>query len=347
MTQGYVISIDAMGGDFGPEVVIPGVDITLSRHPNMRVILFGDEARIRAVAKEHPRVLRRGEIRHTEVAIGMEDKPSQALRKGRRVSSIWQALEAVREGEAAVMVSAGNTGALMAMSMFVLKTMPGIKRPALAAIWPTLRGRSIVLDMGATIGADAEQLVDFAIMGEAMARSLFHLNKPSVGLLNVGVEEIKGVEEVRAAGRILRESDLPIRYEGFVEGNDIATGKVDVFVTEGFTGNIALKTAEGTARLITEFLRERIRESLPARLGAILARGAFRQLKAKLDPGRNNGAVFLGLNGIVVKSHGGADPDGFASAIEIAVDMAKSNLVEKIAADLAKKQLQLDAGRKA
>ena len=346
MTQGYVISIDAMGGDYGPEVVVPGVDIALSRHGNMRVILFGDEARIRAVAKDYPRILRQGEIRHTEVSVRMDDKPSQALRKGRRVSSMWKALEAVRDGEAAVMISAGNTGALMAMSVFVLKTMPGIKRPAIAAMWPTLRGQSIVLDVGATIGADAEQLVDFAIMGEAMARSLFHKPKPTVGLLNVGAEEIKGVEEVKKAGRMLRDSDLPIRYEGFVEGNDIPTGKVDVYVTEGFTGNIALKTAEGTARQVASYLKEKIKESLLARIGALLAAGAFRKLKAKLDPNESNGGVFLGLNGVVVKSHGSTDSKGYANAIEIAVDMAKSNLVEKITADLATKQRLLEISGK-
>ena len=339
----YVISVDAMGGDAGLDVTIPGVDLALSRHANMRVILHGDEEKIRAAARNYPRVLKRCEIRHSDVAIRMDDKPSLALRRGRRVSSMWQALEAVRGGEASVMVSAGNTGALMVMSFFVLKTMPGVKRPALAAMWPTLRGRSIVLDVGATIGADAEQLVDYAIMGEAMARSLFQIEKPTIGLLNVGVEEVKGIEEVKQAARMLREADLPIRYEGFVEGTDIATGKVDVIVTEGFTGNIALKTAEGTARQVAAYLREKISESPLAKIGALLARGAFRKLKARLDPSANNGAVFLGLNGIVVKSHGGADVTGFASAIEIAVDMAKSNLVEKISADMAAKQPLLDA----
>ncbi len=347
MPDSYVISVDVMGGDHGPDVTIPGIDAVLRRHPNMRVLLHGDEARIAPLLKDYPRLSRRGEIRHAEVAVRMDDKPSQALRKGRRVSSMWKALESVRDGKAAVMVSAGNTGALMAMSMFVLKTMPGIKRPALAAQWPTLNGRSIVLDVGASIGADAEQLVDYAIMGEAMARSLFHMDKPSVGLLNVGVEEIKGVEEVREAGRMLRESRLPVRYVGFVEGTDIATGEVDVIVTEGFAGNIALKTAEGTARLVSQYLKARIQESPLAMLGALLARGAFARLKAKLDPSTNNGAVFLGLNGVVVKSHGGATAEGFANAIEIAVDMAKSNLVEKIAADLAAKQHLLEAAGKA
>ncbi len=341
MSEGYVISIDAMGGDNGAETTIPGVDLVLARHPNMGVILHGREEELRAMARAHPRVLRRAEFRNAEVAIGMEEKPSQALRKGRRVSSMWRALEAVRDGEAAVAVSAGNTGALMAMSVFVLKTMSGIKRPALAALWPTMRGRSVVLDVGATIGADAEQLVDFAIMGEAMARALLGMARPSVGLLNVGVEEVKGVEYVREAGRLLRTADLPMDYHGFVEGNDIARGVVDVFVTEGFTGNIALKTAEGTANQIIAALRRYISESPLATLGAMLSRGAFRRMKAKLDPNLNNGAVFLGLNGLVVKSHGSTTPEGFANAIEIAVTMAKYDLVSKIAADLeAKKAME-------
>ena len=341
--KGYVIAIDAMGGDHGPSVTIPGVDMVLARHPNMRVLLFGDREQIEREAYRFPRVRTRGEIRHAEVAIRMDDKPSVALRKGRRVSSMWMALEAVKNGEAAVAVSAGNTGALMAMSVFVLKTMEGIKRPAIACLWPNMRGQSVVLDVGATIGADAEQLVDFAIMGEAMARVLLGIEKPSVGLLNVGVEEIKGVEYVKEAGRLLKEADLPIDYRGFVEGNDIAAGTVDVFVTEGFTGNIALKTAEGTAEQIAALLRQYLNESWLARLGALLAAPAFRKLKKKLDPRESNGGVFLGLNGVVIKSHGGTDSYGFANAIEIAVNMAKANLVEKIAQDIRVKQALLAA----
>ncbi len=347
MGKGYVIAVDAMGGDHGPEVTVPGVDMVLARHPNMRVLLFGDSAHLQPLVRRFPRIRERGEIRHADVAIRMDDKPSVALRKGRRTSSMWLTLEAVRNGEAAVAVSAGNTGALMAMSVFVLKTMEGIKRPAIACLWPNMRGKSVVLDVGATIGADAEQLVDFAIMGEAMARVLLGIARPSVGLLNVGVEEIKGVEYVREAGRMLRAADLPIAYHGFVEGNDIATGTVDVFVTEGFTGNIALKTAEGTARQISATLRRYIEESWLARIGALLAQGAFTRLRKKLDPRESNGGVFLGLNGIVVKSHGGTDAFGFANAIEIAVDMAKANLVQKIARDLSVKQKLLAMREKA
>lgn len=329
-----------MGGDAGVEMTIPGVLRALATHDDLRVILVGDlpllEERLRPIGAD---LRARIELRHADVAIRMDEKPSQALRKGRRVSSMWLALETVKQGHAQAAVSAGNTGALMAMSVFVLKTMEGIKRPAIAGLWPTMRGHSIVLDLGATIGADAEQLVDYAIMGEAMARALLHVEQPSVGLLNVGVEEIKGVEEVRRAGRILRDAALPIRYHGFVEGDDIARGTVDVFVTEGFTGNIALKTAEGTARQISQFLKVELRASILTRLGALLARRAFRRLKEKLDPRASNGGIFLGLNGIVVKSHGGSDALGFANAMKHAREVARHDLMDKIAHDLAAKKM--------
>ena len=328
-----------MGGDAGVSVTIPGVAQALSRHEDLRLLLYGDEGAItRELSRLDSHVRARCEVRHAEVAVRMDEKPSQALRRGRRKSSMWLAIEAVKQGEAAAAVSAGNTGALMAMSVFVLRTMAGIKRPAIAALWPTMRGRSVVLDLGATIGADAEQLVDYAIMGEAMARALLHIEQPSVGLLNVGVEEIKGVEDVRRAGQILKDADLPIHYHGFVEGDDIAQGTVDVFVTEGFTGNIALKTAEGTARQITGFLRRQLSASLRCKLGALLARPAFEALKEKLDPRVNNGGIFLGLNGIVVKSHGGTDALGFANAISNAREVVRYGLLETIAEDIAIKR---------
>jgi glycerol-3-phosphate acyltransferase PlsX len=228
----------------------------------------------------------------------------------------------VKEGRADAAVSAGNTGALMAMAKFCLKTLEGVDRPAIAAIWPTVEAECIVLDVGANVGADARQLVEFALMGAAMARALFGLVTPSVGLLNIGVEEIKGLDQIREAASVLREAPLPIRYHGFVEGDDVGKGVVDVVVTDGFTGNIALKTAEGTAKQIGEYLRAAMGRSLLARLGAILAQGAFRALKEKMDPRQLNGGNFLGLNGIVVKSHGGTDATGFASAIDLAYDMA-------------------------
>lgn len=324
-----------MGGDAGPDVVIPGAALAAVRHPGIRFLLFGDRGRIAPLLERHPTLKARAEIRHTEVAVSMDAKPSQALRQGRGESSMWLAIDALRTGQADAAVSAGNTGALMAMARFILKTLPGISRPAIAAMWPTMRSESVVLDVGATIGADAAQLVEFAVMGEAMARCLLGLEKPTVGLLNVGVEEIKGVEQVKEAGRILRESKLPMEYAGFVEGDDISKGTVDVVVTEGFTGNIALKAAEGTAKQLATYLRLCLSRTLISRLGALLASGAFRALKDRMDPRKHNGGVFLGLNGIVVKSHGGTDALGFATAIDVAVEIVRTGLVEKINADVA------------
>jgi glycerol-3-phosphate acyltransferase PlsX len=245
------------------------------------------------------------------------------------------ALQSVKDGEADVAISGGNTGALMAMATFCLRPMEGISRPAIAAIWPTLRGESIVLDVGATIGADSQQLMDFALMGGAMARALFELERPTIGLLNVGVEEMKGQEEVKEAGRLLREANIDsLEYSGFVEGNDIGKGTVDVVVTEGFSGNIALKAAEGTAKQIGEYLRAAMTRTLLAKIGYLFAKAAFDMLREKMDPSKVNGGVFLGLNGIVIKSHGGANPDGIAAAIEVGYDMAKNGHNQKIENDL-------------
>lgn len=334
MSDGIIIALDAMGGDHGPKVVIPGAEIALLRRPDTRFMLFGDEAAIAPILKAHPRAAAAGEVIHTDIVVRMDDKPSQALRRGRWRSSMWLALDAVKSGKAHVAVSAGNTGALMAMARFSLRTLANIDRPAIAAIWPTLRGESIVLDVGATIGADARQLVEFALMGEAMARALFGLERPTVGLLNIGVEEIKGLEEVRAAHQMLRDSNLPMDYQGFVEGDDLGRGRVDVVVTEGFAGNIALKTAEGTAQQIGQYLKNAMNRTILARLGYLLASGAFKALKEKMDPRRSNGGVFLGLNGIVIKSHGGTDAEGFASAVGLGYEMVRNGLLEKIVADL-------------
>ncbi|MCA0432517.1 MAG: phosphate acyltransferase PlsX [Proteobacteria bacterium] len=335
MKAGLTIALDAMGGDVGPAVVIPGADIAAERHPSVRFLLVGDESKIAPVLARHPRLAKVSEIRHAEVAVAMDDKPSQALRRGRGKSSMWMAIDAVRNGDADAAVSAGNTGALMAMARFILRTLQGIERPAIAAVWPTVKGECVVLDMGATVGADARQLIEFAVMGEAMARSLFGLERPTVGLLNIGVEEVKGNEDVKEAGRLLRELSLPIQYSGFVEGDDISKGTVDVVVTEGFTGNVALKTAEGTAKQITAFLKMSLSSSLLSKIGAFLAQGAFRALRERLDPRKHNGGVFLGLNGIVVKSHGGTDALGFATAVDVAIEMVETGLVKKIAEDVA------------
>jgi glycerol-3-phosphate acyltransferase PlsX len=323
-----------MGGDQGPDMVIPGAALSAVRYPELRFLLVGDQTRIAPLLERHPHLKERAEIRHTDVFVTMDAKPSQALRQGRGKSSMWLTIDAVRTGEADTAVSAGNTGALMAMARFILKTLPGISRPAIAAIWPTMRSESIVLDVGATIGADATQLVEFAVMGEAMARCLFGMEKPTVGLLNVGVEEIKGVEQVKEAGRILRDAALPLEYIGFVEGDDISKGTADVVVTEGFTGNIALKTAEGTAKQLATYLRLSLKRTLMSKLGALLASGAFAALRDRMDPRKHNGGVFLGLNGVVVKSHGGTDALGFATAIDVALDMVRNDLVNKIKTDV-------------
>jgi phosphate acyltransferase len=335
MTTDLIIALDAMGGDLGPGIVVPAAELAAIRHPTYRFLLFGDRTKIAPLLEKYPRLKARSEIRHSDVAIAMDEKPSQALRHGRGKSSMWQAIQAVQTGEAHAAVSAGNTGALMAMSRFILKTLPGISRPAIAAIWPTLRSESIVLDVGATIGADASQLVEFAIMGEAMARCLFGLTRPTVGLLNIGVEEVKGLEQVKDAARLLREMKLPMEYVGFVEGDDIGKGTVDVVVTEGFTGNIALKTAEGTAKQVAAYLKLVLNRTWVSKFGAVLAGSAFAALRDRMDPRKHNGGVFAGLNGVVVKSHGGTDELGFATAIDVAIEMVRNGLVQKIGEDMA------------
>jgi len=329
------IALDAMGGDHGPAVIVAGADLALARHPASEFLFFGNSSLIAPLLDARPPLKSASRVIHTDIAVRMDDKPSQALRYGRWKSSMWLAIDAVKKGEADMALSAGNTGALMAMSKFNLKMLPGIERPAIAALWPTLRGESVVLDVGASIGADAEHLVGLAVMGAATARILFGLDRPTVGLLNIGVEEAKGLEQVREAGRILREEPLPdLQYLGFVEGDDIGRGKVDVVVTEGFAGNIALKTAEGTARQIGEYLRGAMSRSLSARIGYLFARSAFRQLRERMNPSRSNGGVFLGLNGIVIKSHGGADPEGFAAAIELGHGVVQDQLLAKVRAAL-------------
>ena len=320
-----------MGGDFGAAVVIPGAAVALSRHPGAEFLLFGDSAKIGHELDQHPRLKAVSRVIHTDVAVSNNEKPSQALRRGRKTSSMWLAIDAVKKGEADVAVSAGNTGALMAMSRFHLRTLPGIDRPAISAIWPTKRGSSVVLDLGATLGGDAHHLVSMAVMGAAKASVLFNKKRPTVGLLNIGTEEVKGHEEIREASEILRARNLPeLDYIGFVEGDDIGKGAADVIVTEGFSGNIALKTAEGTARQMAELLRNELQRSWLSKLGYLFARRAFQALRDKMDPNKSNGGVLLGLNGIVVKSHGGTSAEGFAYAIDVGYEMAHYDLLNKI-----------------
>ena len=334
MARELIVSIDAMGGDAGPGIVVTALLRTMQRHPGVHFLLAGDEKILGALLSRHPRLKDRVTIRHAPDRVAMEDKPSHVLRRGRQ-TSMWRAIEAVKNKEADVAVSAGNTGALMAMAMFQLGIIEGISRPAIATIWPTMRGQSVVLDVGANVTATAEQLVDFAVMGEAFAHAIFGLEKPSVGLLNVGAEEQKGNDAVKAAAQILRGSSLPMAFHGFVEGNDIAEGTVDVVVTDGFTGNIALKTAEGTAKLVGQYLRRSLKRSLLGQIGAFIASGALGALRRRLDPRAANGGIFLGLKGVVVKSHGGTDAIGFASALDMAITMAKADINSRIIADRA------------
>jgi glycerol-3-phosphate acyltransferase PlsX len=318
-----------MGGDAGPGAVVSALLKTSLRHPEARFVLHGDEAELTALVARQARLADRVTIRHAPGRVTMEDKPSHVLRRGKD-TSMWHAIDCVKAGDADVAVSAGNTGALMAVSMFGLGIIEGISRPAIATIWPTLKGQTIVLDVGANVGATEEQLVDFAVMGEAFAHVILGLERPTVGILNVGAEEQKGNDGVKGAAAILRNSNQTMAFHGFVEGDDIAKGTVDVVVTDGFTGNIALKTAEGTARLVGSYLRSALRRSLLSRLGALIASGALNTLRRKLDPRAVNGGIFLGLNGVVVKSHGGADAVGFASALDLAIDMAKADIKSRI-----------------
>jgi phosphate acyltransferase len=329
-----VLALDAMGGDHGPSTVVPGAAIALTRHPELQFIFCGDQAKILPLLEQHPDLRRVSTVLHSDIVVAMDAKPSQAMRRGKG-SSMWLALDAVQKQDAAFCVSAGNTGALMALSMLCLRLLPGVDRPAIAAQWPTVHRPSIVLDLGANVGASATQLCDFAVMGAAMSRALYGIDRPTVGLLNVGVEEVKGAEEVKQAHMWLKQTDIGVDYKGFVEGDQIGQGIVDVVVVEGFAGNIALKTAEGTAKQIGTYVREAMTSSLLSKLGAVLAQGGFKQLKHRMDPRRVNGGTFLGLNGISVKSHGGTDAVGFASAIEVGYDMARAGIVQRLTADMA------------
>jgi glycerol-3-phosphate acyltransferase PlsX len=330
-----VIALDAMGGDQAPRIVLKGAEKALQRFPQVHFLLFGDEAKVRPLLAKTPRLEQAATIVHTDEMVTGDAKPSVALRTGRR-SSMRLAIDAVAEGRAAAAVSAGNTGALMAMAKFVLKTMPGIDRPAIASFFPTMRGESVMLDLGANVECDAENLVQFAIMGDSFARTVLGLTQPTVGLLNVGSEDLKGNDAVRGAAGRLRGAGSPVNFYGFIEGNDIAAGTVDVVVTDGFTGNVALKTAEGTSKLFSHVLRAALNSSTLSRFGYMLARGAIQKMRERMDPRRYNGAVFLGLNGIVVKSHGSADALGFANAIGVAVDMTINDILDKIRDELTR-----------
>ncbi len=323
------IALDAMGGDQAPKMVIRGANIAKERHPNIHFLLFGDKDQLERLLKRRRRLRKHVTVCHTEQVIASDARPAAALRGGRD-SSMRRAIDAVAKGEASGVVSAGNTGALMGMAKLVLKTLPGIDRPAITAFFPTLRGESVMLDLGANIDCDPNNLVEFALMGQLFSRTILGLVEPTVGLLNVGSEDMKGHQELKDAHALLRSGAVPVNYHGFIEGDDIAAGTVDVIVTDGFTGNVALKSAEGTARLVTQFLRETFKSSIASRIGYLFARRAFTKFRARIDPRRYNGAMFLGLNGIVVKSHGGTDAIGFSNAIGVAYDLVTGGFNDRI-----------------
>jgi len=329
------IAIDAMGGDSGPAAMLAGASRARRRDSSLEFVIYGDDKRIREELKRHANLKSCVTIVHTAEFITAEEKPSQAIRRA-RTTSMGMAINAVKEGLAGAAVSAGNTGAMMAMAKLALRTMPGIDRPALAALLPTLGDTDcVMLDLGANTECDAQNLVQFAVMGSAYARTVLEISKPRVKLLNIGTEELKGTGELKEAAALLREADyLSMRFDGFTEGDQLSRGNVDVIVTDGFSGNIALKTAEGTARFVTDLLRRAFKSSFRSKAGFALSRPALNLLKVHLDPNNHNGAVFLGLNGLVVKSHGGANPKGVANAIGVAARMIGNDIIRKIGDDL-------------
>ncbi len=328
MSEPFDLAVDAMGGDHAPEMILDGIAIAAERHPSARFLLVGDEGRLAPLVARRKRVQVSCTIRHAPETIASEMKPTAALRV--RGSSMRVAIDAVASGEASGVVSAGNTGALLALAKIVIKTLPGIDRPAMAAIGPSARGDVVMLDLGANVQCDARNLVEFAIMGDVFARTVLGLPAPTIGLLNVGSEELKGDERVRQAADILRTSHIAPQFHGFVEGHDIAAGTTDVIVTDGFTGNVALKTGEGALKLVGELLKQIFRSSFAAKLAYLLVRPGLDRMKLWLDPRRYNGAVMLGLNGVVVKSHGGTDAEGFAHAMDVAMDMVVHRFNDRI-----------------
>lgn len=333
------LSIDAMGGDAAPTVVLDGLKLFADRRSN---VLFEVHGRAEEITPgiEARGLMNRCTIMHHDNVVAMSEKPSAALRRA-KTTSMWGAVLAVKAGRAGAAVSAGNTGALMAFSMMALRKMEGVHRPAMTAIWPTIEGRSVVLDVGANLDADSDQLVTFAIMGEAYARAVTGKTKPSIGLLNIGSEEEKGRDTLKLAAERLREDELGLDFRGYIEGNDIAMGAVDVVVTDGFTGNVALKTAEGTARLVASYVREALTSGVISKVGAALASSGLKRLKERMDPSNVNGGVLLGLNGVVVKSHGGTDAEGYATAVSLAADLAASRYMEEVAAGLSRDRAEV------
>lgn len=334
MSGHITIALDAMGGDLGPAAVIPGANLALSKNKNIQFLIFGDEEKIKPHLNDFPELKNSSRIIHTPHAISSEEKPGVALRQGRQ-SSMRMAIDAVKSKEADCVVSGGNTGALMVMAKMVLKCLPGIERPAIASLLPSMNKETVMLDLGANLECDAQMLVQFAILGSVYSRVVRGHQQPSVGLLNIGSEDMKGHDEIKEAASILQKIKFPGRYAGFIEGNDIPMGKVDVVVCDGFTGNVALKTAEGVSKLIGHMLKKNLKASLISKLGALFSRKALLALKSEMDPRLYNGGMFLGVDGVCVKSHGGMDHIGFANAIEYAYQLAARNFNDRVAAEIS------------
>lgn len=332
------ISVDAMGGDHGPSAVIAGLALSADKNPQIAFIVHGDEAELRPLIARKRGLAERCDIRHAARVVTMHEKPSHVMRHGEG-TSMWSAIESVRNGEAKAAVSCGNTGALMALSMIRLRKLPGVNRPAIAGFWPSRNAHdyNIMLDMGADIKADAEDLVQYAMMGASYARNALDLAQPRIGLLNVGTEEHKGRPELKQAHDLMpaAASTGGFDYVGFIEGGDILSDKVDVIVTDGFTGNVALKTAEGTAKLVADTLREAFSKTPLSRVAALLAMPSLKRFSKRMDPRRANGGVFLGLNGTIVKSHGSADATGVSAAVKLAFRLAQSGFQDRLAARVA------------
>jgi len=330
------IAIDAMGGDEGVRVMVEGAALARRRHADFKFLLVGDQKRIEEALDSHPNMREASEVLHCDDVVAGDELPSKAIRRA-KTTSMGLAVNAVKEGAAGAAVSAGNTGALMAMSKIALRTMPGIGRPALAALMPTLKEHDVVmLDLGANTEANARNLVQFAIMGAAYSRIVNGFEKPRVRLLNIGTEEIKGTEALRDAAAGLQAAEgLAMQFDGYVESDKINRGETDVVVTDGFSGNIALKAIEGAARFVTDLLRQAFTSSIRSKVGFLVSRPATELLRHHLDPNNHNGAVFLGLNGVVVKSHGSATANGVANAVAVTARLLENKLTERIAQDLA------------
>ncbi|MEA2741877.1 MAG: phosphate acyltransferase [Acetobacteraceae bacterium] len=334
VTGRFTLAVDAMGGDNAPEMVVHGLDFAAERHPAASFLLIGNEPVLNALLVRHKRARAVSTVRHAPDVISSDMKPTAALRS--RQSSMRIAVDAVASGEASGLVSAGNTGALLALAKIVIKSLPGIDRPAMAGIGPSARGDVVLLDLGANVQCSVRNLVEFAVMGDVFARTVLGLTAPTIGLLNVGSEELKGDDTVREAADILRASHIGPQFHGFVEGHDIAAGTTDVVVTDGFTGNVALKTGEGALKLIGEFLKQVFSSSIAGKIAYLLVRPGLDRLREWLDPRLYNGAVMVGLNGVVVKSHGGTDAQGFAHAVDVAMDMVMHRFNDRIREDLAR-----------